>query len=446
VVIVTSLLGAAAAWVVAPPKTDRLTSLEITPRLSTDPSHPAIDATPRATDPGARDSRIEPTVPTHRVEVPEPTGDAARPGAAEAALGRAPCEPYSLALGGDATAPVGAMAASPDGTRIAVGMAERQQLFVLDALEPGTTVPQPIVTDNGVRQLAWSRDGSRLFVGQKQGDAELVVSGSSPSLEPEPCPGHAKVISAAAFSGDGERLVTADDGGLVIMRDAKTCKPVDERELGGPVHAVREPLSNVWLIAGSGGRLMRWRGPSRTPEMLSSGGPSLNDLALLGSDGRVVSVGQRLRAWDATGRELFEPVPLRPASQWVFVGEEGDGGALALAVGRRDAQLWQTAPGGPRLLARWEPTEATITGAAAFPDLHALLIVTSDGVVHWLSRDAAAIEPSWSLDAGLAEGGPIVLDPRERYFAVGDRAGRVTIVRPPRDRTQAPRCPLNDVR
>jgi WD40 repeat protein len=419
-VIVSLVVGLAAAWMV-PTQRDGVTRLDVAPDPATLP------------DLGPPQASADPPAPS-----PSPDGFDG-PDVTPDLAAREACKRETIGLAGDAIAAIGAIAASPDGRHVAVGMEGRQQVFVVDALSP--IKPEPIGTVGGVRQLVSSHDASRLAIGQTGGNAQLV-SWSSAAAVPQPCRGHEKVINAAAFSADDAHLVTADHAGRVILRDGATCEPIGTFELGGAVHALREQAREAWLVAGSDGRLVRWHWPSRSPKVVASGGQSLNAIELLGEDGSVVSVGQRLRAWDGSGRPGFD-VKLSPASRWVFVGE---GGALVVSASKRDVRLWQLGPAGPKSLDGWASGEADITDVAVYPDLLDLLVVTSDGLVHWLSRDAGRLEESLSLQWGLTEGGHIVLDPREQYVAVGDRAGRLTVARLPRDRARARKCLLNDVR
>jgi hypothetical protein len=91
----------------------------------------------------------------------------------------------------------------------------------------------------------------------------------------------------------------------------------------------------------------------------------------------------------------------------------------------------------------WE--HDAITGVAVYPDLRDVLVVAADGKVWWLTRkDNVFLEPR-SLEVEATDGGAIVLDPRFRYFAVGDHAGYVSLVTLPTTREQARNCKLNIV-
>jgi WD40 repeat protein len=135
----------------------------------------------------------------------------------------------------DHAAEVNAVAYSPDGSRLATAssdgtgrvwdVATGQERVRLIGHEPLLVAPQFTVGRalNGLINLAFSPDGTRLATNGGDGTARLWVAASGQQLVLR---GHRAPVNAVAFSPDGTLLATGSDDETVRLWDAVTGKEV----------------------------------------------------------------------------------------------------------------------------------------------------------------------------------------------------------------------------
>jgi dipeptidyl aminopeptidase/acylaminoacyl peptidase len=110
--------------------------------------------------------------------------------------------------------PGGAVAWSPDGTRLATMLDEEIGIWDVDA---GVEQPGPIDRGNWPRCMAWSPDGRRLAVGGTDTTVR-IWNPDEPHLLLE-LRGHSRAVFSVSWAPDGRRLVTAGVGRTPLLWD-----------------------------------------------------------------------------------------------------------------------------------------------------------------------------------------------------------------------------------
>jgi WD40 repeat protein/class 3 adenylate cyclase len=152
--------------------------------------------------------------------------------------------PLPTSLGGH-TASVQTVAFSPDGGLLATG--GNDHFVVLHDPRTGATVGAPLTMDSEVYHLAFSPDSSRLAVatqGQNAVVFDVRTGLQAGSLD-------AGIAPAVAFSPDGSRLVTSSLGtNTTIVWDAATFTPVGTPMVPGGTGVAFRPDTHQFAIGG----------------------------------------------------------------------------------------------------------------------------------------------------------------------------------------------------
>lgn len=343
-----------------------------------------------------------------------------------------------------ATARVETLSATAVGRRLAVGMGERNRAFVL---EPFVAEPalSEIPTRSSVNGVAWSPDGQYLGIAQEAGKVQMAHWTAAGEQVFGECTGHAKSVRAIAFSRDGTVLVTGDTDGRIMIRDGRTCVPSGQVVLGARVEALAEGDGSTWMAAGSNGHWMTW--PQADPSSkamrvpLESGDVIRNVLARP-AERWVLAAGPHLYSWSAAEPDARRsPSRSTYAIHWAFVAE--DTGAV-ITASRETVDLWS------RDVDSWaptdtEPTSTTITGVAVSHDRRDVLVADAMGTVLWLRRGEKELTRLRTFEISSEKLTAIAVDPRMRYFVVGDHEGTVTLITLPQDPGVAVMCALERI-
>jgi WD40 repeat protein len=277
---------------------------------------------------------------------------------------------------------------SPDGTRILIGGIDGMAK-VLDARTgtPLLTLKSPQASGagtgwmsgwgSGEQSASFSPDGTRIVtVGGVRGAHEAKVWDARTGAELLALQGHTKVVFCAAFSPDGEHIVTGSLDGTAKVWDARTGTP--RLEMG-------HPRSKVWSVAVSPDGM----------RIVSGGGE-------LGKPGRAT-------VWDArTGAALLELKGIKGSVKSVAFSRDGTRIVTGGSLGDRppvkgEVRVWDARTGAALL--DLKGFGEGVTGVSFSPD--GTRIVTAGGY---------GLGPGHELKVWDAQTGAVLFDltkPRE---------------------------------
>jgi WD40 repeat protein/serine/threonine protein kinase len=365
----------------------------------------------------------------------------------DAATGRLMCQmrqPYA----------VWAVAWHRDGTRVLVGSGPIKdpigsaRLWNVSTGQPlGPALPHP----DKVTAVAFNPDGDT-FVTVTEVRAELWHTADSRSVagplwHPLP-PQNPRVMPAlcAAYSPDGNRLVTAGEDGTARVWDARTGRGAGVRPMtaDGPIQAVTFSPDGKRILTGDFmGKAQLWDAESGAP----AGPPMVHRgpvrAVAFGPDGRIVATGSMLverepgaevarvkmgeaRLWLAdTGWHLGPPLA-HPQPVW-SVALSPDGRLLMTGCEDGAARLFLTATGAP--VGRPIPGSGTVT-AVGFNRAGTAAVMTGAGGHNSSEARVSRVHVGTGagrLFAQRGNAGVLAFDPEERVLAVGasDRTARL---------------------
>ncbi|HVK06308.1 MAG TPA: WD40 repeat domain-containing protein, partial [Armatimonadaceae bacterium] len=301
-------------------------------------------------------------------------------------------------------APAWSVAFSPDGRKVAVGGYKR--VTVYDAAT-GQRVAQYVVSQDGVRALAYSPDGKLLAAGGgipgQNGTVTVVDAVTGRPVRT--VASHADTVEAVAFGGGGGLLFSAADDETVRLTDLASGKEVGKlSEHVGRCLAVTVPTKtdaanggSIFVTGGSDNQVKVWDAgfrrvvvnfdQSQGPIWSLASFPRAGRFAAGGGDGRIRFFGVQAVApeKDAGPPRTDEPAPRRGFQEREFLAHEGGVFALApapndqfLASGGADGKLvlWRT--NGQKLREMTE-ARADIWGVAVTADAKRVAAASLDG-------------------------------------------------------------------
>jgi WD40 repeat protein len=233
-------------------------------------------------------------------------------------------------------APIAAIAAAPDGARVAIGALDG----TLELRDAALARPLVLGADGAgaVTALAWSPDGARVASAHVDGSTRLwdVATGAALAVRPDPRPvdepGDHEGHLALAFAGDGATLYAARPAGETLVLAAGDL--ATRATLPGRLLAVAADGTLATAI-GDGGVLIHPPGGGAPITLAAGAGAAL--AAAFADDGRlaVAHVGGTVELWAARGHERIATLTasgLGPATALAFTGAH-------LAVGHASGAL-----------------------------------------------------------------------------------------------------------
>ena len=236
---------------------------------------------------------------------------------------------------------VGGLAYSPDGKRIAAGMA--QMLNVWDA-ETGKAVLSFRAHQHVITSLAYSPDGKRIATTSPESDMKVWDAETGKELLGIPNDGGEGI----AFSPDGKRIASPN-GQLVKVWDALTGKEVRSFKTGASV-GIAFSHDGKRLAVAAGGTVRTWEIDKRREGVLTfaAGKAGLSSMALSPDGQRIATASALLdptvKVWDTqTGKLVFNLKGHKDfASNLAF---SRDGKILASASRDGTTRIWDMKTG-----------------------------------------------------------------------------------------------------
>jgi WD40 repeat protein len=244
-----------------------------------------------------------------------------------------------------------------------------------------------------VRSAAFSPDGQRVVTAS--GDRTARVWNAATGRLLAKLEGHSDTVNSAAFSPDGQRVVTASGDRTAWVWNASTGHVIAKLE--GHSEAVRSAAfspDGQRVVTASADRTARvWNADTGREVAKLAGHSGGVTSAAFSPDGRCVATASRdrtARVWNAgTGREVAK---LAGHSDAVYAAAfSPDGQRVVTASGDRTARLWSAATG--KVSAKLEGHSDVVYGAAFSPDGQRVVTASGDRTARlWNAANGQVIE------------------------------------------------------
>lgn len=248
-----------------------------------------------------------------------------------------------------------AIAASPDGTRLAVACGEPGQSGEVRIVEvsgesAGRVVLVPVRSDDIVLDLVFRPDGTQLATAAADKTIRILDAASGEVVRT--FQSHAEQVTSLSYSGDGSRLASSSrDGSAKVFEADSGQLLVSYQGHGSPVRGVALLADGEQAFsAGDDKRVHRWNvADAKKLAEVPLGGEAFR-LALAGDGVWVPSADGHLRRVNVSDSAVA--ADLVGHNDWVLVVAVSRDGAVA-ASGSHDGEirLWNTADGS--LKASW---------------------------------------------------------------------------------------------
>jgi WD40 repeat protein len=292
---------------------------------------------------------------------------------------------------------INGVAFNPDGSRIAAACADKT--VRLWDVASGKPIGQPLRGHTDwVRTVAFSADGRRIATG---GDDKTVRLWDAVTLQPvgQPLRDHTDWVRSVAFSADGHLIATGGDDTTVRLWDAHTLQAV-----GNPMNhgssvtsVVFSPNSARIVTAGTGKTIQLWDAATQQEAGVLVGHQSGVAAVVFNGDQRLVSSGfdSTVRIWDATSWQ-----PLHVEGNGVVAWFSNDGRRIYSGGVDGEVRRWDSITkfpiGGPLRI------DGRDGGLYPFGDDKVLSVETDQEkrtVQLWNANSGRPVSPPWDVMA-----------------------------------------------
>jgi WD40 repeat protein len=285
-----------------------------------------------------------------------------------------------------------AVAFSPDGSLIASAGADRTvRLWDLHGVQVG----EPFAGhEDAVLAVAFSPDGSLIA----SAGADRTVRLSDPHGEPvgEPFTGHGYSVMSVAFAPDGSTLATGSADQTVRVWDRVGTLLAEGRGHDGNVTSVAFHPQGRQLVSGGADRTVRlWDLKGRQSGMPFTG----HDDAVLAvgysPDGETIVSGgadRTVRLWGRRGRQVSSPMVGHEASVTGVVFSR-DGGSVWSCGADRTVRLWSRDGYGPDAVMSGHRSD--VNGIVLVQDERLIVSCSADGALRAWTWDGQQVGPDW---------------------------------------------------
>lgn len=195
-------------------------------------------------------------------------------------------------------APTRAVAASADGTLVAIGLTDGRVRLWSSA--SGQFVRDLIGHTHSVQCLAFNRDGSRLASGSL--DRSVRIWDTRRGIEVMTLSEHFNSVGSVVFSADDRYLASASDDGTLRLWDGGSASKTETDSR--PSHDLYEQACEAWLLAGNFGAGRDALLNARRLATAGLGSPAVRPLALLALGAADLRLGSNQSAIDVLEESL----------------------------------------------------------------------------------------------------------------------------------------------
>jgi WD40 repeat protein len=242
---------------------------------------------------------------------------------------------------------INSVAFSPNGKHIVSGSSDKM-VRIWDA-QTGHPIGKPLTGhEKAVRSVAFSPDGTRIVSGSEDYTLRLWDTQTGQPIG-QPFQGHEDRVNSVAFSPDGARVVSGSSDNTVRLWDAQTGKPIGPPWRGhtNDVSSVAFSPDGMYVISGGDRTVRFWDAQVEQPIKWQLQGRNSFTSVAFSSDGKRIVSGNEdktVRLWDAqTGKPIGDP--MKGEGDVEAVAFSPDGKRIVSSSRDKKVRLWDAQTG-----------------------------------------------------------------------------------------------------